>query len=106
LISIALFLTLVSCSTHSVKRCELGGQPARQEGVRFQGIKRCYQTVNDSGQLVNNGKYYEWYNSDQIALTGQYKNGKKIGRWIEYDKGGQKLSEKYFEDGKEVPLPE
>jgi hypothetical protein len=104
-ISSITFLTLVSCSTSSVKPCTLGGQPARDEKSQFKGIKRCYQMVNSEGQLVNHGKYYEWYNNDKLALTGEYKNGKKNGRWTEYDESGKKKNEKYFEDGKEVFHP-
>ena len=103
--SIVAFLAVCSCSTQSLKPCSLGGQSARDDRSTFRGIKRCYQTPDGDGRLVNNGKYFEWYNNDKIALTGQYKNGKKIGRWTEYDEQGQKVSEKYFEDGKEVPLP-
>lgn len=98
-------LTNLSCASQPLKPCSLGGQPARSDGSQFRGIKRCYQTVNASGQLVNEGKYYEWYNNDKPALVGQYQNGKKVGRWIEYDESGKIISDKQFENGVEIPPP-
>jgi antitoxin component YwqK of YwqJK toxin-antitoxin module len=97
---------VVSCATSHKRPCTEGGQPAREGNIGFQGIKRCYQKEDKSGKVVNDGKYFEWYNSDKIALTGQYKLGKKVGRWIEYNEKGEKISDKYFdENGKEANPP-
>jgi len=82
-----------------------GGQSPREEPYKFEGIKRCEQAKDSDGKIVNHGKYMEWYGNDKIAITGEYKMGKKTGRWIEYGRGGEKTSDKYFEDGKEVPRP-
>lgn len=96
---------LTGCITKPFKPCTAGGQPAREGNVPFQGIKRCYQEMNKEGMLVNHGKYREWYNNDKIALEGEYQMGKKSGRWIEYDQKGNKISDKYYQDGKEVSRP-
>ena len=109
LASIFILLSLVmggsSCASHPQRPCTEGGQPAREGPTPFRGIKRCYQEPDLSGRLVNQGKYFEWYNNDKIALTGEYKDGKKTGRWIVYDEKGDKVSDQYFENGKEIPRP-
>ena len=94
-----------SCSINRTKPCTHGGQPAREPTSAFQGIKKCYQARDKFGVLLNDGKYYEWFNNDKIALTGEYKMGKKTGRWIVYDEDGKKVSDQYFEEGKEVAAP-
>jgi hypothetical protein len=94
-----------SCVTHRRKPCTEGGQSAREPATVFRGTKRCYQDLDKSGHLVNHGKYYEWYVSDKLALEGEYKEGKKTGRWIEYDETGKKISDKHYLDGKEIPAP-
>ncbi len=99
------FFGFFACATRPYRPCTQGGQLSREVSSSFQGIKRCYQIKDKSGNLVNHGKYYEWYNNDKIAVVGEYKEGKKMGRWIEYDESGRKLSDKYFDDGKEIPHP-
>lgn len=95
----------MSCATSHRKPCTEGGQPSREGGVVFQGIKRCFQIKDASGQYLNDGKYYEWYSNDHIALVGEYKMGKKSGRWIEYNEKGIVKSDKYFDEGKEITPP-
>lgn len=101
----SLVVGAIACSSTPKRPCSEGGQPPREGGISFRGIKRCYQIKDSLGVYVNDGKYFEWYNSDKIALTGEYKLGKKVGRWIEYDEKGNKISDRYFDDGKEVPRP-
>ena len=105
LLAIALFAFLFSsCASTHVKPCSSGGQPARTTpAASLIGKKSCYQIVDGSGSYLNDGKYYEWFLDDRIALVGEYKRGKKSGRWIEYDEGGKIISQLEFEDGKELP---
>lgn len=84
------------CSGRSVRPCSDGGDP--YHAVAY-GRKTCEQTKNKFGKYVNNGKYYEWYPNEHIAVIGEYKNGKKHGRWMEFDEDGKKMDEKYFEYG-------
>jgi hypothetical protein len=99
-------ISLSGCVTANRHPCSEGSQPARERwGAPFKGIKKCYQAKDRLGKYVNNGKYYEWYQSDKIALVGEYKMGKKTGRWIEYDENGNKVTELFYEEGKEVPEP-
>ena len=44
----------------------------------------------------------EWFPSGKPALTGEYKDGKKTGKWNEWDESGKKLSERWFEEGVET----
>ncbi len=100
-----LLVLLTSCSFAHKKPCTSGGQPAREDG-EFVGKKRCDQVIDSfSGKPTNQGKYFEWFDNDKLALEGEYKNGKKSGRWIIYDEDGKKISDLYFENGKEVPRP-
>jgi hypothetical protein len=99
---------LASCSTSHRRPCTDGGQPGREVAAGaepFRGIKKCYQKQDESGAWVNDGKYFEWYPSEKIAVTGEYKLGKKTGRWFEYDENGKKTSDRYYDEGKVVPAP-
>lgn len=96
---------LASCASSHHQPCTWGGQPARATPLSTIGKRSCDQVEDDSGQRINEGKYYEWYLNDRIALVGEYKKGKKSGRWLEYNEQGEVVSEMYFEDGKEVPPP-
>ncbi len=105
---LAIFLGIISlsCVTTHRKPCTEGGQSSRDPASKpFKGIKRCFQVQDESGAFVNDGKYYEWFNNDKISLEGEYKMGKKVGRWVEYNEKGVKISDKYYSDGKEVPPP-
>ncbi len=97
-------LFLVSCSFVRVRPCTSGGQPAHDTPVASIGVQKCTQVTDPvSGKTVNEGKYYEWYENEVLAVEGEYKAGKKSGRWIEYDSDGNRSSDRYFLDGKEVP---
>ena len=45
---------------------------------------------------------YEVHEGGNIALEGNLKNGKKIGKWIKWHLNGKKSIEANFEDGKYV----
>ncbi len=98
-----LVLLSSSCASSHAKPCTLGGQPPRVIPAALIGKKSCDQVVDESGNYLNNGKYYEWFLNEKIATVGEYKRGKKTGRWIEYDESGKILSQLDFEDGKELP---
>ena len=98
-----LALPLSSCVSTHAKPCSFGGQPARAVPSEVViGRKSCDQIVDDSGNPLNHGKYYEWYLNDQIAIVGEYKKGKKSGRWIEYAPSGAITFQGDFEDGKDL----
>jgi len=99
-------LSGVACSFAPVRPCSSGGQLAHDQPVEGVTVKKCTQvTDSETGQLVNDGLYYEWYSNDSLAVEGEYKVGKKTGRWIEYDLRGNKISDRYFLNGKEVSRP-
>jgi len=98
-------MQVLACSGRPPKPCTDGGQPSREGTVPFRGIKRCLQVKDQTGNFVNDGKYREWYDNDDIALEGEYRLGKKTGRWVEYDHKRKIISDKWFLDGKEVPPP-
>ena len=101
---------LSSCSGKPFKPCTLGGQSPHDHAHEavdppFRGTKRCFQVQDISGNTVNDGKYFEWYLDETLATEGEYNLGKKTGRWIEYDENGEKVSDKYFDGGKEISRP-
>jgi hypothetical protein len=83
--------------------CTRGSQPAHADGKAGKGTKQCQQIRDASGNYVNQGKYIEWHPNGVRALEGEYTAGYKTGKWIEWDDQGRKLSEKWFENGTEVP---
>lgn len=82
--------------------CSELGQPARENSRVEAAVKKCFQIKDEKGQWVNHGKYYEWDESDKIVLTGEYKMGRKQGRWLEYDRQGNRVSDRHFENGVEL----
>lgn len=105
---VGLSLAAAACSGVPKKPCTQGGQSARNPaagGPPFRGTKTCYQRQNESGEWVNDGKYFERHLNEKYAVTGEYKMGKKTGRWVEFDESGKKISDQYFENGKEVSAP-
>lgn len=97
---------LAGCSGKILKPCTEGGQPPHAAAdIPFRGTKRCLQVQDKEGITVNHGKYYEWHLNDRLATEGEYKMGKKTGRWIEYNEQGTKVTDLYFENGKEIPRP-
>lgn len=106
ILNLAVLLGSTACSTSRYRPCSTGGQaPYETPPTDLGRIKRCYRSPDQDGKLVNDGKYFEWYSNDRIAVVGEYKMGKKTGRWIEFDPRGIKVSDRYFEDGKEIPRP-
>jgi hypothetical protein len=99
-------LGMAACSSVAYRPCTQAGQPPRESpSSKFRGTKRCYQIKDSAGNFVNDGKYFEWHLNEKIAIEGEYEKGKKSGRWIEYDENGNKISDQYFINGKEVPRP-
>jgi antitoxin component YwqK of YwqJK toxin-antitoxin module len=50
----------------------------------------------------HSGYVYEIHEGGNIALEGNLKNGKKIGKWIKWHLNGKKSIEANFEDGKYI----
>ncbi|HLE00169.1 MAG TPA: hypothetical protein VJB59_07915 [Bdellovibrionota bacterium] len=98
---VGIVLVCCACASTPSRPCSEGGEPPRDKP--FRGTKQCTQKKDQLGQFVNNGPYFEWYPNGKKALEGEYKTGRKNGRWIEWDEKGQKISDRYFEDGKLVP---
>jgi len=92
-------LSLTACATIVSKPCATGGEPPRS--TPFKGTKQCIQRKDPAGRYLNDGKYVEWYPNGNLALQGEYKMGRKTGKWMEWDIDGKKISERWFEDGQE-----
>jgi antitoxin component YwqK of YwqJK toxin-antitoxin module len=77
----------------------MGSSPPKSLTNPKIGKISCLQIQDESGNSLNHGKYYEWYLSDKIAVTGEYTWGKKSGRWTEYDEDGKVISQTDYRVG-------
>lgn len=102
---ILLPLLFSACTSTPYRPCSEGGQAAHETGVPFRGIKKCTQIKDKDGNYVNHGKYFEWGPNEKIQTVGEYEEGKKSGRWVEYNDQGKMISEKYFKKGQETEKP-
>jgi antitoxin component YwqK of YwqJK toxin-antitoxin module len=100
------FFCFFACASGPRKPCTDGGQPPREKPFNLKGDRQCTQRKDRTGKYVNDGEYTEWYPNGARALLGEYREGKKTGKWIEWDESGKKLSERWFEDGVETPTRE
>ncbi len=51
---------------------------------------------------VSINKYTEYHENSRIKIIGQFKDGKKDGKWIEYDINGRKTKETVYKKGEVV----
>jgi hypothetical protein len=90
-----------ACSFKATRPCTDAGDPSREKAIR--GTKQCQQVKTTTGQFVNHGEYREWHPNGKLALEGEYRAGRKHGRWYEYDDQGKKIGDTWWEEGVEVP---
>jgi hypothetical protein len=89
---------LWSCST-SPKPCAKAGDV--EWNAKIHGDRMCMQQPSEDGRMLNHGKYLQYFLSGQVAIEGEFKWGRKNGVWIQYNEQGEKVAEKYFENGVE-----
>ena len=56
------------------------------------------------GEYQNHGRYTVYDLKGKILLEGEFHDGKKSSNWVQYGPEGEKIAEKYFENGVEKPL--
>lgn len=98
---LALCAGLISACAGPHKPCQLGGD-TQWDGKRFGGDRKCSQ-IRGSGEqsslYFNHGPYREYYKSGKLALEGEFKDGRKHGKWIEYSEKGERLLIRVYESG-------
>ena len=102
---VVIFLFLVSgCAIH--KPCSEAGDVTWNPKII--GDKRCKQKSLPDGRVVNHGSFQQSYQSNgEIALDGNFVDGKKDGIWLFYGEDRHLISAKFFEKGVEkTPDPE
>ena len=67
---------------------------------------QCYQAKAPNGDLINQGQFRQYYPNGKLALEGEFQSGKKNGLWVQYDDGGNRVAEKWFENGVERSIPD
>src|SRR5690606_37127443 len=100
---VPLFLLLpAACATGS-KPCHEGGDVSWEwKGEPSKGNRQCLQHKDKAGRWVNHGRYVVWFPDGEVALEGNFKEGLKEGKWVQYDRTGKKILEKEFEGGTEI----
>lgn len=62
-------------------------------------IRETWQEAYINGQWMKHGKYQSYYENGMSALTGEYANGMKSGRWVVWsDSDGRMVSECEYRD--------
>jgi hypothetical protein len=104
LISALLAMTgLASCAITRSRPCSKSGDTTWYPPIS--GNMQCYQTKAPNGDMINQGQFHQYYPSGQLALEGKFQSGKKNGLWIQYDEKGNRIAERYFENGVERSQP-
>lgn len=92
------FSFIQGCAIH--KPCSEAGDTTWNPKIT--GDKRCGQKKNNEGKVVNNGPFYQYYQSNRrLALEGHFENGLKQGVWLHYGEDGNLKSAKFFQQGVE-----
>ena len=100
---VVLALVMGGCASAPARYCSQTGQAAREGAAPFKGNKQCTLKKGPDGRFVKEGPYVEWFPNGQPALTGEFKDGKKTGKWIEWEESGKIVSERWFDNGVETP---
>jgi hypothetical protein len=75
-------------------KCPEGTARVLEEKDR-QLVESCY---DDQGK--RRGYYLAWHtDGDRWAVLGAFDNGKPVGRWLEFDKAGDKVAVRYYKGG-------
>lgn len=72
------------------------------------GDKHCIQQKAPNGNYLNHGRYTVISPTGKLLLEGHFNFGKKTGTWTQYDEKGNRIVEKYYQDGREdfgTPAP-
>lgn len=92
------FSLIQGCATH--KPCSDAGDTTWNPKIL--GDKRCGQKRMPDGKFVNDGPFYQYYQSNhRLALEGQFVGGLKQGIWLHYGEDGNLKTAKFFEKGVE-----
>jgi hypothetical protein len=92
------FFALTACAV--AKPCHLGGDVTWPNPIH--GDRQCHQKLFSDGRWLNHGRFVQKHLNGQIALEGQFEEGRKQGRWIQYDEQGNRIAERTFENGVET----
>ena len=72
----------------------------KETGVIFDTGDNQYASRGNYKDGKKDGKWDEWYSNGQYFYRGNYKDGKKDGKWAWWYIDGQKMSETNYPDGK------
>ena len=99
-IALLLAASLSACSTMS-KPCQDAGDVSWDWGPKpVKGNRQCLQIQEaKTGKWINHGRYVVWFPNGKVALEGNFKDGLKEGKWVQFDEEGKKVVEREYIGG-------
>lgn len=105
-LTILTLASLASACSSGYKPCTQAGELRWKSDEPRKGTMRCQQGDSPTGQRINHGAFTQFFPDGKRAqLEGEFKNGKMSGLWVEYNPKGERIQERYFENGVERPIP-
>lgn len=95
---------LAGCALNRTKPCSRAGDTSWYPPIT--GNMQCYQSKAPNGELIDQGQFRQYYPSGKLALEGEFQSGRKNGLWIQYNEKGERIAEKWFENGIERSIPD
>ena len=91
------FLFLYSaCASRPFRPCSEAGDLTGLPLVK--GDFRCHQKQLRDGSWVNHGRFVQLHaDGTTIALEGQFSEGVRTGKWMQYTEQGKPLAELFFD---------
>lgn len=92
-----LILSASGCAQAPYRPCSQAGDLTGLPLV--QGDFRCQQKKLSDGSWVNHGTFKQLHpDGYTTALEGQFKDGTRIGKWMQYSPEGKLMAELYFDE--------
>jgi hypothetical protein len=85
------------------KPCSQGGDVKWNPPVK--GDMQCQQREDRGGRVVNHGRFRQHDERGKTLLEGEFRDGRRAGVWTQYNERGEKVAERYFENGVERAMP-
>src|SRR5207244_1698295 len=81
----------------SIKECPFEGRISGWPPPA--GLSQWCEIEDAQGRLVKNGPWMAWYESGKIKAVGEYIQGKRHGRWLVWNPGGDLISDRKYKFG-------
>jgi len=86
---------LAGCNT-TWRPCADGGDVSWDPPIK--GNRRCKQVRISDNKWVNQGEFLQYHPKGQVAVKGEFHNGKRNGTWVYSDENGKVLKRLYYNE--------